>query len=111
MHEQSQGQRLHSSPTSNICNVYVTVRVAAEMFDFKVFAPVISLLVYLDTSPCMATGLRVLRGESSGVIGALLRSSKGSHSVARGLHIRQLSCQAGSYACSDGKFPHHRHIS
>jgi len=96
------GPRVNSFPTLNISISHLNVQVAAEMFSFKVLV-VLSLLVYLHASTCMATSLRFLRGESSGVIGALLRIPKGSHSMARGLHIRQSSCMAGDYLCSDGK--------
>lgn len=88
---------VRSSPTSNIC-IIATV----EMLDFKV--AVFALLAYLHASSCMAAGLRVPRGESSGVISALLRSPKNSRSVARSLHTRQSFCPAGSHACSDGTF-------
>jgi hypothetical protein len=71
------------------------------MFGLKVVAVLTS--VFLEQAlPSMAAGLQVPRGEPAGVITALLRHAKGTRSVAGDIHIRQTTCPAGSFECSDG---------
>jgi hypothetical protein len=64
---------------------------------------ILSAAFLLQVMPSIAASLHVARGEKSGVITALLRHPKTSHSVPRGLHIRQgYYCPTG-YMCPDGE--------
>jgi hypothetical protein len=73
------------------------------MYSLKVAAVLVP--VFLSQAlPSMAAGLHVPRGESAGLISSLLRRPKDVRSVAHDIQIRQTTCPAGSYECSDGTF-------